>query len=228
MSRYAVGDIHGGAKTFRALLDRLSLRHSDILYLLGDYVDRGEDSKGVLDIIIRLMDSGHNVRPIRGNHDDMMLHVLTGDNDKFSVQWLNTWGRNTLKSFGAQTLDAIPVQYLTLIESLPCIHVADDYVFVHAALDMTMEDPLTQSSEIVMQWGEISKVDSIKLGGRKLVTGHTIQPLPLIEVSLLSNRIYLDNGACTNMQPDLGNLVALNIDTLELTIQPWLDGEALL
>ena len=66
-----------------------------------------------------------------------------------------------------------------------------------------------------------------KLGGRKLVTGHTIRPLPLIEVSLLSNRIYLDNGACTNMLPDLGNLVALNIDTLELTIQPWLDGEVL-
>ena len=227
MTRYAIGDIHGGAKTFSALLKRLNLRHSDSLYLLGDYVDRGKDSKGVLDIMLSLMDSGYDLRPIRGNHDDMMLHAMTGNNDKFSDQWLSTWGRKTLRSFGVATADLVPARYLTLIDSLPFIQLTENYVFVHAGLDMDTEDPLTQSSPTVMQWGEINAVDSKKLGGRKLVTGHTIRPLPLIEVSLLSNRIYLDNGACTNMLPDLGNLVALNIDTLELTIQPWLDGEVL-
>ena len=57
MTRYAIGDIHGGSKTFRALLDTLNLKHNDRLYLLGDYVDRGNDSKGVLDLILQLQNS---------------------------------------------------------------------------------------------------------------------------------------------------------------------------
>jgi serine/threonine protein phosphatase 1 len=61
MTRYAIEDIHGGAQTFKALLERLNLRHSDRLHLLGDYVDCGNSSKGGLDIIIGLMDSGQGL-----------------------------------------------------------------------------------------------------------------------------------------------------------------------
>lgn len=55
MANYAIGDIHGGSGIFQTLLDRLNLKQSDRLYLLGDYVDRGDDSKGVLDIILQLI-----------------------------------------------------------------------------------------------------------------------------------------------------------------------------
>lgn len=78
-----------------------------------------------------------------------------------------------------------------------------------------------------MTWGETGRVDLARLGGRKLVTGHTIRPLPLIEISLTTNHILLDNGAFTNQQPVLGNLVALNLDTMTLIFQPWIDDEAL-
>lgn len=227
MTRYAIGDIHGGSKTFRALLDRLNLKHSDRLYLLGDYVDRGNGSRGVLDIILQLMDSGHDVRPLKGNHDDMMLRCFTGQHDKSSPYWEKQWGWYTLFSFGVSSVDKISVRYLALLDALPTILLDDDFVFVHAALDMAMDDPISQTSETGMLWGEIDSVNSKKIGGRKLITGHTIRPIPLIEISMISNRIYLDNGAFTNQLPDLGNLVALNLDTMELTAQPWLDGETL-
>ncbi len=60
MTRYAVGDIHGGSRTLRVLLDRIQLKHNDRLYLLGDYIDRGNDSKGVLDTILQLMDGDND------------------------------------------------------------------------------------------------------------------------------------------------------------------------
>jgi len=224
--RYAIGDIHGGCRTFHTLLDTLALKHSDRLYLMGDYVDRGNDSKGVLDIILQLMDAGYDVRPIRGNHDDMMLRAFTGVHDDFSWHWEKGWGQFTLASFGVESLYQVPVRYLTLLDALPSILMEDDFIFVHAALDMTKDDPITETTETEMLWGDVLSSTPKKLGGRKLVTGHTIRPIPLIEISMMTNRIYLDNGAFTNQRPDLGNLVALNLDAMELIIQPWLDGEA--
>lgn len=224
--RYAIGDIHGGSNTFRSLLDTLSLKHSDRLYLMGDYVDRGNDSKGVLDTILQLMEAGYDVRPLRGNHDEMMLRSFTGDHDDFSWYWNKGWGQFTLASFGADSLEEVPARYLTLLDALPLILMEDDFVFVHAALNMDADDPLTQTTATEMLWGDVLDSKPKKLGGRTLITGHTIRPIPLIEISMTTNRIYLDNGAFTNQLPDLGNLLALNLDTMELTLQPWLDGES--
>jgi serine/threonine protein phosphatase 1 len=226
MTRYAIGDIHGGAITFKALLDRINLRHEDRLYLLGDYVDRGADSKGVLDIILELMAGGYDVRPIRGNHDDMFLQSVNGCNLKTSLDYLECWGLHTLESFDVSFACDVPEQYSKLLESMPLIRVEDDYVFVHAGLDMTKDDPISQTSEQVMLWIENETVDTGKLCGRSLVVGHRIHSLDDIRISLGTKYIHLDNGAFSNLQPDYGNLVALNLDTKELMLQPWLDGEA--
>ena len=220
MTRYAIGDIHGGSKTFRALLDRLNLQISDHLYLLGDYIDRGPDSKGVLDIILHLLDEGHDVRPVRGNHEDMLLQSCTDADD----YWMEGWGRETLKSFNVISPEELPARYLTFLHQLPYTWSDENFVFVHAGLDMMVEDPLTQSTPLKMLWEGTGPFPRDKLQGRTLVTGHTIKPIMLITVSLLTNHIHLDNGAFTNMQPDLGNLVAVNLDTKRLTVQPWCDG----
>lgn len=221
MTRYAIGDVHGGSKTFRALLDVLNLRHGDQLYMLGDYIDRGPDSKGVLDIILQLIDEGFGVRPVRGNHEDMLLDSVAGTHDG----WMEGWGRETLKSFGVTSPEELPSSYLTLLDQMPYIWSDENFVFVHAGLDMAADDPLTESTPLEMVWGGGNTFGSNKLQGRTLVTGHKIRPLPLIEISLLTNHIQLDNGAFTNMQPNLGNLVALNLDTRGLIIQPWCDGK---
>lgn len=221
--RYAIGDIHGGSKTLWKLLYKINLRREDQVYLLGDYIDRGPDSKGVLDIIIQLMENGYDVRPVRGNHDDMLLNSATGNNDQFSSYWMRGWGEEALKSFGLERPEDLPPCYLNLYTAMPYIRFDDQFVFVHAGLDMTKTDPINESSPLAMTWGETPSLDISLLGGRKLVTGHEIRPLPLIEISLTSNHILLDNGAYTNQQPDLGNLVALNLDSMKMIIQPWLD-----
>jgi len=77
-----------------------------------------------------------------------------------------------------------------------------------------------------MLWVEPETVDADKLGGRSLVVGHRVKSLVEIRSYLASSYIRIDNGAFSNVQPDYGNLVALNLDNKELLIQPWLDGES--
>jgi serine/threonine protein phosphatase 1 len=224
MARFAIGDIHGGAKTFRALLEKAGLNPDDRLYLLGDLIDRGPDSKGVLDRVLQLMERGNDVRPVRGNHEDMLLQAVAGNDDAYLRYWMETWGRLTLKSFGVLSPDDIPDRYLAFLEGIPYTWSDEGFIFVHAGLEMTSNDPELDSSPLTMMWArETTPFGSDRLHGKTLVTGHNIRPLPLIKASLLTNHFQLDNGACTNMQPDLGNLVALNLDTGELIIQPWCD-----
>lgn len=227
MNRYAIGDIHGGYFTFHALINQICPKHDDRIYLLGDYVDRGADSCGVLELIIRMQETGCDIRPLRGNHDDMLLRNITGQHDDYSWYWMKGWGYETLKSFSISTVEEMPERYLNFLQSLPYSYHDGDFCLVHAGLDLTVDEPLSQSSPLAMMWGDCGPFRKGRLQGKTLVTGHNIRPLPLIETSLLSNHFQLDNGAFSNMLPDMGNLVALNLDTLQLTLQPWLDDEAL-
>lgn len=225
MTRYAIGDIHGGSKTFRALLGRLGLRRGDRLYLLGDLIDRGRDSQGVLDTVLNLREAGFNVRPIRGNHEDMLLRNLSGDHDAWSPHWSEQFGEATLLSFGIRELGELPARYLNFLLSLPLLELEDDYVFVHAGLAFNSPDPLRNYHPQNLLWHESGVPDRNRLGGRITVTGHKFRPLQQIEASLLTDRICLDNGAFTGMIPDLGNLVALDLEQKKLFVQPWLDKE---
>jgi len=225
MTRYAIGDIHGGAKTLRALLGRLGLRRGDRLYLLGDLIDRGPDSQGVLDTLLNLREAGFTVRPIRGNHEDMLLRTLSADHDAWSPHWMEQFGKATLQSFGIRELGELPERYLNLLLSLPLLELEDDYVFVHAGLAFNSADPLHDFRPQNLLWHESGVPDRNRLGGRIAVTGHKFRPLQQIEASLLPDRIFLDNGAFTGMVPDLGNLVALDLERKKLIVQPWLDKE---
>ena len=228
MSRYAIGDIHGGLQTFQALIRRISPRHGDRVYLLGDYIDRGSDSKGVLDAIISMQEAGCDIRPLRGNHDDMLLRSVTGDHDAFSWHWVKGWGSYTLQSFGVQTPSELPDHYVNFLASLPFCYKDEDYLLVHAGLDMTKDDPLTETEPAQMLWGDASYLhrDTSCLKSTTLVTGHKIRTLDDIVLSCKTSHICLDNGAFTSLQPEHGNLLALNLDTLDITLQPWLDGKA--
>src|SRR5947199_263996 len=93
----AIGDIHGCSKALDAVLDAIAVRPDDVVVTLGDYIDRGPDSKGVLDRLIDLAGRCHLV-PILGNHDQMLLEVRSG---KYPVQWfLDIGGGATFASYG--------------------------------------------------------------------------------------------------------------------------------
>ena len=97
--RYVVGDIHGCVKSFRNLVtEKLRLTKEDTLFLLGDYIDRGPDSKSVLDFIIELQRESYTVKPIMGNHEYMLLQSL--DNETEFFNWMKNGSAQTLMSFG--------------------------------------------------------------------------------------------------------------------------------
>jgi serine/threonine protein phosphatase 1 len=193
---------------------------------MGDYVDRGNDSKGVLDIIIELQTAGYDVRPLRGNHDDMMLKALLDDNNSSNfTMWYEKWGMHTLASFDEMFICGIPDIYSTFLESLPTIYIEDDFVLVHAGLDLSKHDPITQTSDFDRIWTASQSVEPNCIGGRSLVVGHRIHTLEEIRASPKTNHIRLDNGAFTKNKPGCGNLVALNLDAMTLTVQPWLDED---
>jgi len=226
MTRYAIGDIHGGAKTFRALLEKIDLQREDRVYLLGDYVDRGPNSKGVLDIILKLMTAGFDMRPIRGNHEAMLIRAIYGDTSDDTRNYMKSWGADTLKSFGITSPRDMPTYYKYLLKSLPLVLEDGRFIFVHAALDMSKDDPITQTSTEYMLWGSGGFVSDNEIPGRIIVSGHRVRNVGFIKASLDQPHIQIDNGAFSDGQPELGNLVALNLDEMQLTFQPWIDKKA--
>jgi hypothetical protein len=140
---------------------------------------------------------------------------------------MEAFGTHTLRSFGIGEVGALPERYVNLLKSLPLLELEHDYVIVHAGLAFNLPDPLNDSHPHAMLWQESGIPERNRLGNRIAVTGHRYRPLRDIEASLLTDRIFLDNGAFTGMLPELGNLVALDLDRRKLLVQPWLDGDCL-
>ncbi|GKV69509.1 serine/threonine protein phosphatase [Sporosarcina sp. NCCP-2716] len=145
-----VSDIHGELEMLDALLEKAAYDPAeDRLYLLGDYIDRGPDSKAVVDRVMELVRGG--AVALQGNHEDMMIRSLIDGNEK---TWRNWTGRNggeaTLKSYGfepesflfAEDEDFVKpylhsdilTRHLDFIRSLPYYSEADGFLFVHAGV----------------------------------------------------------------------------------------------
>ena len=99
---FVIGDIHGCCNTFKKLLAELAIQKSDEIYCIGDYVDRGNDSKGVIDLIINLRIKGYQIHTLRGNHEQMMLDSTIDEERLF--HWLQNGGIETLTSFGISSV----------------------------------------------------------------------------------------------------------------------------
>ena len=216
--RFAIGDVHGCCRTLHTMIeDVIQLEQADTLYLLGDYIDRGPNSKGVLDYLMHLARKGYDIRPLMGNHERMMLKArnsFEADN-----RWRMNGGCTTLHDFGVKKASEIPDTYFDFLEALPLIHVLDDYVLVHSGLHFGVPDPIKDTPEFFLLWDRDYKVLPEKLAGRTLITGHTVHPLFEIRASLDTPHILLDNGCYDKGHICHGNLVALNLDTRELLVQ---------
>src|SRR5690348_12378540 len=108
----AIGDIHGCARTFRRLLEKVELDRADTLYLLGDLIDRGPDSKGVIEMILKLLEDGFDIRPIRGNHEELMLLAIRSGVFEDLLDWLENGGGSTLMSYGVDYPSDIPMEHI--------------------------------------------------------------------------------------------------------------------
>jgi serine/threonine protein phosphatase 1 len=215
MSReFAIGDIHGCAKTFQKMLfEELRIEKDDVVYLLGDYVDRGPDSKSVLEMIVYLLDRGYDIRPLMGNHEYMMIEACLND-FKFET-WKMNGAKETLSSFGVEKPLHINKEILSFLTDLSHLYLNDHFVLVHAGLNFDIENPL--DDKLSMLWNRDPFVDRKKIGGRRIVCGHTPKPLFDIMKSLDEDKIYLDGGCVyKGIIAGLGYLCALELNTLKL------------
>ena len=236
IKRWVIPDIHGYVKTLKSMVnDVIRPMRSDEIYFLGDYVDRGPDAKGVIDFIRSMQTEGYNVTPLKGNHEDFMVELYDAEKQSVSAWWHNfgnrkhkSWmdigGKTTLGSFDVSHIRDIPVEYIEWMRNLPHYAELDHFVLVHAGLNFKNEDPYADKR--AMMWLRDYEIKPEKIGGRRIIHGHVPVNMELITLAI-KNKIYkfidLDNGPYMTGKEGYGNLVALEINGMEMVIQNNVD-----
>lgn len=220
MNRYAISDIHGCVKTFENLLKRLAFSKDDVLYLLGDYIDRGPDSKGVIDHIIRLKADGYQVHCLRGNHEQMLLDAYRSTDIQYGMD------QAMLSSFQVTSVKSIPDKYIQWMDALPYYFNLDDYILVHAGLNFKGLSPFENEADMIWIRYWYDDINEQWLGGRIVVHGHT----PIAKMDIKKSIHELDeipaidiDAGCVFKSIHLGYLCALNLDTKQLTFERNMD-----
>lgn len=212
---FAIGDIHGCRKTFEKLLvERIEIKKEDAIYCIGDYIDRGEDSKGVIDLITELRNQGFHIFTLRGNHEQMMLDAVSGK--KAMKLWLDNGGKTTLKSFGIKSLDNLPTGYFSFLNETEFYLEKDRFIFAHAGLNFENEN-LFEDKE-AMLWERNFFPQQPALKNRLLIHGHTPIPLTFI-LQQTGNCINIDGGCVYKNRPNFGNLVAVKLPDMEFLFE---------
>jgi serine/threonine protein phosphatase 1 len=207
---YAIGDIHGRLDLLRLLS---GLIHEDayrrqaprnVIVYLGDYIDRGSQSREVIEMLLKKPLPGFESHHLKGNHEDVMLRFL-GD---FSVapNWLAYGGMETLASYGVAPpqpdaapaafqsaqralAERLPPEHLGFLRGLSLAHEEGDYAFVHAGVKPGV--PFDEQREADVLWIREEFLKSDQSFGRIIVHGHTITREPDVR----KNRIGIDTGA---------------------------------
>lgn len=207
MRTYAVGDIHGCLGLLNKIIkaieaDAMTASEPGTIVFLGDYIDRGHNSKGVIDRLIagNFLHGWHKVF-LKGNHEDMLL--ASGEDASNAEMWLINGGRATVQSydavphgFSAPVVHAFfqkfPQEHLDWMTGLALTHRADDHLFVHAGVDPTrsMND---QHADVLLWIREpfLSYRGPWSDSVRVVVHGHT----PSRTIQAQPNRIGIDTGA---------------------------------
>jgi serine/threonine protein phosphatase 1 len=187
MSRtYAIGDIHGCLDKLTSMLERIEAYQSGgKVVFLGDYVDRGPDSAGVISLLMAgPQKPGWEWVALKGNHEDMMVTCTCGENPL--EWWLGNGGVQTMASYGGE----IPKAHLAWCEALPLIHVDEHRIYAHAGVDESV--PLEEQIEQTLLWSRKPPHYSGDYWGKHLVHGHTPSDL---NPAIIGNRTNLDSGA---------------------------------
>lgn len=201
----AIGDIHGCSTALEELINLVDPQTDDSIITLGDYVDRGIDSKGVLDQLIKLKDRCNFVA-ILGNHDQMMLHARDGRSD-FQF-WLNCGGDAALDSYGSSgKLNLIPRNHIRFLESCQSYFETDTHIFLHA--NYKPDVPIPQQDDHTIRWLSLRDFVPPKqhCSGKIVVIGHT----PQLDILNLGHLICLDTGCCSG-----GWLTALDVNSRQV------------
>lgn len=217
--RFVATDLHGCLRTFHHLVEnRLHLRPADTLYLLGDYVNKGPDSAGVLDYLMQLQAAGYRVQCLRGNHEKELLDTIRGEPNANHMWKAEAERDMTLASFGVTQPADIPARYVAWMQALPLQLELDDFVLVHAGFDFALPPAEMRHDEHSMLYIKDMVFDPSRLAGKRLLHGHVPTSVAEVQarVAARAGAIGLDCGGVFWHNPELRHLAALNLDTWEL------------
>ena len=168
MSIFAIGDIHGCSLALEMLLSVIPLQEDDTLVTLGDYADRGPDTPGVFEKLLRLEQEYHLVA-LRGNHDEMMLNARM--DRAVREAWEINGGTSTIASYGG--LSAVPAAHWQFLEH-HCVDYweCETHFFVHGSAYPNV--PLWEQPVYKLHWGRFDDAQPHE-SGKIIVCGHTSQ-----------------------------------------------------
>jgi serine/threonine protein phosphatase 1 len=166
----AIGDIHGCKAALEAIWQAIQPEPNDTVVTLGDYVDRGPDTKGVIDCLINYA-SQCKLVTLQGNHEEMMLNVVKHKQPPY--RWLQYGGVDTLDSYGfVGDLKVIPQSHLDFLDSMVDYYESDGHIFVHANYDPAL--PMDQQSIHHLRWLKLTEVTPRPHNsGKRMILGHT-------------------------------------------------------
>ncbi len=181
MRTFVIGDVHGWAESLERLLERLRPRAAtgDSLVFLGDYIDRGPESRRVVELVLAERDRWLGpVVTLKGNHEALLLEALEGD-PQAVVRWLNAGqGMATIRSYApegglAAFREALPQEHLAFLQGLALWHEDENGIYVHAGI-VPGKRP-DECSEEALLWIRERFIESEEDCGKPVVFGHTPQ-----------------------------------------------------
>ena len=214
MRTFVISDIHGNNDAFRKALKHVKLKKTDCLILLGDNIDRGEDSKGVLDTILLLIENDFNLICLMGNHEEMFLNAF--DSIVNLNAWLKNGGDKTLMSFLTSSIEKIAPKYIDLIKSFKNYYENDFFVFVHASLNMKINNPYSDIKTILWERDPFKYYDKDWIKNKILIHGHnpTLKEEIIINIENRNKIICIDNGSFMRKE-DFGSICILELENFK-------------
>ena len=217
MGMIAIGDIHGCAKSLDGLLRELNVTAEDHLIFVGDYIDRGPDSKGVIDRMLEL-DKKYKCTFLRGNHEDLLLGYL--DDGEYDIFAMNG-GISTLSSYMTDDGEMeIPDGHIDFVRNTELYLETEEFLFVHAGLrpDLTVAENLVESNAEVFLWERSHLKAGFLPWEKTVVCGHTPQTHPLNRQELIN----IDTGCVYYAYPSMGYLTAVRLPEREFIAVPYM------
>ena len=209
MTTYAIGDIHGHIDLLRRAHDLIAADGGGTVVHLGDLVDRGPDSRGVVEYLRAGLAAGRPWVVLKGNHDRMFTRFMNDPKQpepglRSDLSWLHPGlgGGATLASYGvrnavdrpvmrvhADAVQVVPPDHRAFLSALPVLHRTDDAVFVHAGIRPGVA--LDRQVETDLVWIRAGFLDDPRDHGTLIVHGHTALDAP----THYGNRLNIDSGA---------------------------------
>jgi len=204
---FVIGDIHGCYGALKALLEKINPDPDhDTLVFLGDYIDRGPDSKKVVSEVIDLQQSFPRVITLMGNHEQMFLSVLAGEKYNFFLQMggdktLNSY--NITPPYSQNIFEHIPLEHIHFFQNLLLLWEDEHYIYVHAGLEPGIH--LSQQSAHWCCWARTNFIYSEFDFGKRVVFGHTPFEKPYIDqykIGIDTGKVYGGELTCLVL-PDM-------------------------